>query len=214
MISLGLDPSLTGFGWCVHDASAIGPSKIVARGHQSTSPRDIFVTRYMSLRDFISRVLLEHSRIENVGVESPPYGELWSEGLYGLFLYVNEALFKAKKDVVFFDPLTLKLLVKQDATVIKGILRKSDMVAAARASTGIKGPFNHNEADAYHIAYFAARFWQLYGGEIKEDNLTPSERHVFLRTHTYKRGEKAGQTTRSGLMFRESNRFFRFSRFE
>lgn len=211
MLTLGLDPSLTGFGWCVHDASAVGPARVVARGHEATSPRDIFVSRYMHLRDFVSRVVVRHPLIRAVGVESPPFGELWSEGLYGLFLYVNEALYLARKDVVFFDPRTLKFLVKKDPKAIKGNLSKADMVSAARSDTQIKGQFNHNEADAYHVARFAARFWQLYEGVLSENDLTPSERHTFLRTHTYQRGVKAGRTVYGGTLFRENDRFFKYS---
>lgn len=211
MITLGLDPSLTGFGWCVHNASASGSARVVARGHEATDSRDVFVSRYMYLRDFVSRIVIKHTSIEAVGVESPPFGELWSEGLYGLFLYVNEALYVAKKDVVFFDPVTLKSLVKKDPKAIKGSLSKADMVTAARADTQIKGPFNHNEADAYHLARFAARFWMLYQNVLGEEDLTPAEKHTFLRTHTYQRGRKAGQTIRGGTLFRENNRFFRFS---
>jgi hypothetical protein len=211
VITLGLDPSLTGFGWCVHDSSKVGPERVIARGHHATNPRDIFIRRYMELRDLVARLLREHPNVEGVGVESPPFGELWSEGLYGLFLYVNEALYVARKDVVFFDPVTLKSLTKLDPKVVKGRMTKADMVAAAKADTGIKGRFNHNEADAYHLARFAARFWDFLYERITEDDLTPSELHTFARTHTYVRGKKAGQTERKGTVYRENDRFFLYS---
>lgn len=165
----------------------------------------------MELRDLVARLLQEHPNIEGVGVESPPFGELWSEGLYGLFLYVNEALYVARKDVVFFDPVTLKSLTKLDPKVVKGRMTKADMVAAAKADTGIKGRFNHNEADAYHLARFSARFWDFLYERITEDDLTPSELHTFARTHTYVRGKKAGQTERKGTVYRENDRFFLYS---
>ena len=211
MITLGLDPSLTGFGWCVHDSDKVGPERVIARGHHATDSKDIFVHRYVELRDLVLRLLREHPCVEGVGVESPPFGELWSEGLYGLFLYVNEALYISRKDVVFFDPSTLKALVKLDPRIVKGKMRKADMVAAAKADTGIKGRINHNEADAYHIARFAARFWDFLAERITEADLTPSELHTFARTHTYSRGKKAGQTERKGTVCRENDRFFRYS---
>ena len=214
MITLGLDPSLTGFGWCVHDSAAVGPSRIIARQHHGTSAKDVFVSRYVEMRSLVRTVLQTYPQVAAVGVESPPFGELWSEGLYGLFLYVNEALYVARKDVVFFDPLTVKSLVKQDPSIVKGKMRKSDMVEAARADTGIKGRFDHNEADAYHIARFAARFWIFQQGLISEADLTPSELHTFARTHTYSRGKHAGETVRKGTIFRENDRFFRYSQLE
>lgn len=214
MITLGLDPSLTGFGWCIHNSSVVGPNRVVNKGREVTTSKDIFVERYIRLRELVNRLLNEHPEIEAVGVESPIFGATFSSGAYALFVMVNEAVFLHRKDVVYFDPSTVKLLAKMDPKVRKGEMRKSDMVAAARADTGIKGRFNHDEADAYHVARFAARFWDLDQGKITENDLTPSELHTFLRTHTYKKGKRAGQTVKSGTMFREDDRFFRFSLLE
>lgn len=214
MISLGLDPSLTGFGWCVHDSTKVGPERIVARGLFKTSAREIFVQRYKDLRAEVATLLRKYPQIECVGVESVTFGNTWSEGAYALFVMTNEAIYDAKKDVVYFDPLTVKLLAKQDPKVRKGSMFKSDMVNAAREDTGIRGRFNHNEADAYHIARFAARFWELDKGIIGAEDLTPSEEHAFIRTHTYKRGKRAGETIRLGAAFKEGMRFFRFSMLE
>lgn len=211
MIALGMDPSFTGFGWCVHDSSKVGPSRVVARGTFSTPAKEVFVARYIKYREYVLHLIDTYPFIEGVGVESPVFGATWSEGAYALFVEVNEAVYLRRKDVVYFDPSTLKFLTKQDPKVRKGEMFKSDMVEAARADTGIKGRFNHNEADAYHVARFAARFWELDKGLISEGDLTPSETHTFLRTHTYKKGKRAGETVRNGTVFRENDRFFRFS---
>jgi len=214
MITLGLDPSLTGFGWCVHDSSKFGPERVIARGVQKTSPKEVFVTRYMALRALVDRLLDAYPQIGGVGVESPIFGATFSSGAYALFVMVNESVYKHRKDVVYFDPSTVKFLTKLDPNVRKGEMRKSDMVAAARADTGIKGRLTHDEADAYHVARFAARFWELDRGLLIEADLVPSEKHTFLRTHTYVKGKRAGQTVKSGTMFREGDRFFRFSLLE
>lgn len=214
MICLGLDPSMRGFGWCVHDSEARGPARVVARGVFKTSPKQIFVARYMFLREKVGELFDAYPSVEAVGVESPPFGELWSEGLYGLFLYVNEAIYVRRADVVYFDPVTVKSLVKVDPSVVKGKMSKSDMVDAARADTGITGRFNHNEADAYHIARFAARFWLFQKGSLVEADLSSAELHTFARTHTYKRGRFAGRTIRKGTVYRENDRFFQFSTLE
>lgn len=211
MIALGLDPSLTGFGWCVHNSSALGVERVVAKGIFVTSPRTIFVQRYMELRESVGRVLDAYPSIEAVGVESPPFGEQYSEGLYGLFLMVNEAIYTRRKDVVYFDPGSLKMLVKEDPDVRKGKMFKADMVAAAKHDTGIKGKFNHNEADAYHLGRFAARFFAFVRGTLSESDLTPAEHKSFARVHTFVRGKKAGETVQMGAAFKEGQRFFRFS---
>ncbi len=156
-------------------------------------------------------LLAKYPAVKAVGVESPPFGEMWSEGLYGLFLYVNEALYLNRKDVVYFDPGSLKMLAKEDPAVRKGKMFKSDMVNAAKADTGITGVFNHNEADAYHLARFAARFWDFLSGVVTETDLTPSELRAFARIHTFKSGKRAGETVKTGAAFKENQRFFRFS---
>jgi hypothetical protein len=210
MITLGLDPSLTGFGWCIHDSTALGAQRIVHSGLFKTSSKALFIKRYADMRENVSGILRQHPNIEAVGVESPPFGELWSEGLYGLFLYVNEAIWMARKDVVFFDPGTVKMLAKQNPKVVKGKMFKSDMVEAARAETGRS--LNHNVADAYHIGKFAARFWTLLAGGIAESDLTPAEYQAFAKIHTFVRGKRKGQTVQLGAMFKENQRFFRYSK--
>jgi Holliday junction resolvasome RuvABC endonuclease subunit len=211
MIALGMDPSLTGFGWCIHDSSAVGMERIVAKGLFTTSAKDIFVRRYMYMRDEVMALLDKHPEVEAVGSESPAFGEQFSEGLYALFTYVNEAVYTKRKDVVYFDPGTLKMLAKEDHRARKGKMFKADMVEAVRVDTGLKGRLNHNEADAYHVARFAARFFELLRGDITTEDLIPSEYHAFARVHTFQKGARAGQTVKHGAIFKEKQRFFRFS---
>ncbi len=211
MITLGLDPSLTGFGWCVYDSSAVGPLRMVDKGVFSTSSKMLWVDRYVYMREHVRTLLDRYLLIQAVGMESPPYGELFSEGLYGLFLMVNEAVAAKRKDVVFFDPLTLKMLAKEDPSVRKGKMFKSDMVEMAKADMGLKGNLNHNVADAYLIARFAARFWMLVNEQITEEELLPSEHQAFAKIHTFTRGKRKGQTVKLGAMFKENQRFFRYS---
>lgn len=211
MIALGLDPSLTGFGWCVHDSEAVGPLRVIARGRFATSSKSIFVQRYIELRESVGRVLDDHPAISAVGVESPPFGEQYSEGLYALFMMVNEAIYVRRRDVVYFDPGTLKMLTKEDPNLRKGKMFKADMVDAAKADTGIKGKFNHNEADAYHIARFAARFFEYVRGSLVDGDLTPAEYRSFAKVHTFTRGKRKGETVHQGAAFKEGQRFFRFS---
>lgn len=201
---------MTGFGWCVHRSDIAGSKRVVAKGTFRTPAKRVFVWRYMFMRSAVSQLLDHFPQVQAVGVESPPFGELWSEGLYGLFLFTNEALFTHRMDVVYFDPTRVKLLAKMDPTVRKGKMDKRDMVEAAKADTGVKR-WNHNEADAFIIARSAARFWDFVDGRLTEDELTPSEQLVFVKTRTITRGPRAGRTIKSGLIFKEDDRYFRFS---
>lgn len=206
MLVLGLDPSLTGFGWCLHRSDVAGPGRVVSKGVWSTPSSDVFVQRYRFMRESVSQLIDDHPEVQGLGVESPPFGELWSEGLYGLFLYVSEAIYTRRRDVVYFDPLSVKLLAKMDPKIRRGTMDKRDMIEAAKADTTIK-KWNHNEADAYIIARSAARFWEFQQGILVEEELTPSEQHVFARVHK----TRSGQLRKRGLVFREDDRFFRFS---
>ena len=213
MIVLGLDPSLTGFGWCVHDGSVAGPGRVLAKGYFSTPATRVIYWRYLYLREALFQLLDAYPQVEAVGVESPPFGESYSEGLYGLFLYVNETLMLRRLDVVYFDPQRVKLLAKMDPKVRKGKMDKSDMVDAAKQDTGIK-KWNHNEADGYIIARSTARFWDLYHERLEYNELTPAEEQVFLSIHTFVRGKKAGRTERKGVFYKEGDRFYRFSQLD
>jgi hypothetical protein len=193
----------------VHDSSATGRDRVIAKGIFKTNSKWIFVTRYMFLREKVLELIDKYPQVEALGSESSTFGQDYSEGLYGLYLYVAEAVFLRRKDVVYFDPSTVKALTKEYPR--PGQMFKSDMVNAARLDTGIKGRFNHNEADAYHVARYAARFWEFLDGKIPEEELTPAEHHTFCEKHTYVRGKKAGLTIYNGVQFKEGRRFFRFS---
>jgi len=213
MIVLGCDPSLTGFGWCVHDSQALGLDRVLAKGRWSTTSSEIWVERYVALRGHLITLFHSMPQIEKVGVESPPFGEQSSELLYALFLMVNEAVWMNRRDVVYFDPVTVKMLTKVDPSLRKGKMHKSDMIEAAKADTGIK-KWNADEADAYHVARFSARFWELHAGVISLDDLSPAEHRAFAREHTFTRGERAGETVRYGALFKEGKRFYLFSKLD
>jgi len=84
---------------------------------------------------------------------------------------------------------------------------KADMVEAAKVDAQ-GGRWNHNEADAYLAGVLSGRFWDLLEGVITEADLTPVELNYFTRTHTFVRGKKAGRTVRTGMIYREQDRFF------
>jgi hypothetical protein len=156
--------------------------------------------------------LIERLEPDAMGIEHPVFNEDYSEGMYGLFLFSLESIRGHAQDVVFFAPPQVKSFAKEIlARPKKWTMMKPDMVEAAKEDTGGKGIWDHNEADAYHVAQAAGRFWEFYSGLITEDELTPVEVHTFTKIHTYTRGKKAGQTELKGILHRESERFFLWS---
>lgn len=209
---LGLDPSLTNFGWAIIDTSFASGEKgrLEEKGLWKTPAKMEFVERYMTQRQRLID-LIEEKKPDYIGIEYPVFGNLYSEGMYGLFLYTCEALKQTKSDVVFWSPLQVKAHARLLIDRPKGWkMDKKDMVEAAKVDTGI-GRINHNEADGYHVGRLASRFWQLYTGEITEKDLNEVEKKYFLKTHTFTKGRKAGKTVRSGVMYREDERFFLWS---
>lgn len=209
---LGLDPSLTNFGWAVHDTSATGKDRCPARGRFQTPSKMEFLERYQYMRASL-RSLIQEIKPDKIGIEFPVFNDLWSEGMYGLFLFSCEAIKLESQDVVFWSPMQVKAHARDGLERPKGWkMMKPDMIEAAKADTGGAGRWNHNEADAYLVACLAARFWLLYEEQIGEDDLTDREGKYFLEVKTYQRGKKAGKTVKKGLMYREDERFFIWSK--
>ena len=212
MLVLGLDPSLTNYGWAIHNTDApVGtPERCVARGRFRTPAKMEFIERYKSQRESL-RALIREYKPDRVGIEFPVFDNLWSEGMYGLFLYSCEALRAERMDVVFWSPLQAKAHARDTLDRPKGWkMDKVDMVEAAKKDAG-PGRWNHNEADAYLVGVLAARFWDFFDGRLKEGCLTPTEARYFIKVHTFTRGKRAGKTIKKGVIYRESDRFFRWS---
>ena len=216
---LGLDPSLTNFGWAIIDTDKpVGDrARCESRGRFKTSSKMLFIDRYIEMREELRAKVREVSP-DRVGLEFPVFDNLWSEGMYGLFLYTCEALKAEGQDVVFWSPLQVKAHARDflGRPTIGGRqwrMDKPDMVAAAKKDVG-GGRWNHNEADAYLVALLASRFWLLHEDLIRERDLTPRERKYFLEIKRYVRGKREGKVDKKGVLYRENERFFLWSRKE
>ena len=209
---LGIDPSLTAFGWAVIDDSFPqgDPRRCEDHGRFQTPSEMEFVDRYISMRESL-RGLLQRVKPEKVGIEHPIFNDLFSEGMYGLFLYSCEALKLEGADAVFWTPLQVKARAREIIVRPKGWkMEKPDMVEAAKADTGIPR-WNHNEADAYLVGLLSSRFWGFHDGVLQEGVLSPVEKNYFTKVRTYSRGANAGKTLKTGMVFREDDRFFLWS---
>jgi hypothetical protein len=209
---LGLDPSLRNFGWVLLEGK-----QVVERGTWHTTPKMEFIDRYRFLRESLQEKLQE-TKPEAVGIEFPIFNDLFSEGMYGLFLFACEALKVEKMDAVFLTPPQVKAHAREFLENIearprkpKWKMEKFDMIEAAKTHSGGKGRWNDHEADAYWVGQTATRFFELFHEKISEDDLSPVEKHQFMRVHTFQRGKKAGKTVKTGILHREQDRFFRWS---
>ena len=207
MLTLGLDPSLKAYGWCVYDSQATPRLRRIASGHEGTLPLTVPVARFMHFRSLVADLLRRYD-VEVVGIESPAYGAgPFSENHFGLMMFSLEAVFERRKDCVLFDPTTLKYLVG------KSTLTKSDIQRHVQLDTMSSSVIDNNEADAYCIAKFAARFFEVKSGKLNPNKLAKNETAVFLtrsKKRKYMDGSLAIQKT--AHIFRENSRHFQFSR--
>lgn len=207
MLTLGIDPSLTAYGWCVYDDNASPRFRIVASGHEGTLPDTVPVVRFMHFRALVAKLLRTYD-VGLVGMESPAYsGGPFSEKHFGLMMFSLEEIFKSRKDCVLFDPTTLKYLIGNSK------YGKSDMQKFVQLDTLCSGVIDNNEADAYCIAREASRFRLLASGKISPDSLTPNEQSTFLtKNRKKKRTDGRVVVQRTAHVFRANSRFFEFSR--
>lgn len=212
MRTLGSDPSLTGYGWAIHDSDATGLKRRVASGHENTLPSTVPVARFMHFQSLISS-LIDKYKPDVFGIESPAYGAGPFQSIhFGLMMFSLVPVFESRIDCALFDPATLKLLAKGDPKEKRGAMGKLDMQRKVQLDTLDPNIIDNNEADAYLVAYFATRLTKLIRGELDPSELTPSEKRVFiLRTRTIKtiKGKKIRHV---GHVFRENSRFFEYSR--
>ena len=215
MLVLGLDPSLTAFGWAFLDTEAVGHKRCIDRGRFKTTSKEVFVDRFASHREDVYK-LIQRIKPDNVGVESPTFGSFQSVTLNALFIQVGEAVKRNKKDVVYFAPMQVKIAPREFLDRPPGWkMDKIDMIEAARKHIAepkkSSGRWSGDEADAYWVAYISGRFWKFKMGLILESDLTPYEFKMFLNVHTYTRGKKKGITERRGLFYKPNDRYHLWS---
>jgi Holliday junction resolvasome RuvABC endonuclease subunit len=208
---LGLDPSLRAFGWTLIDDNL----SIVDKGMFSTEADIIFVDRYIYLREQL-RILLQSCKEKTdrlqVGIESPIFNDLYSEGMYGLFLYSNEALKLEKMDVVFLTPNQVKAHAHEFLGRPKGWkMQKADMVEACKKANPHVKNINHHQSDAYWVGRIASKFWDAMDGRVQIDALSDLEKKHFTDVDLYVKGAKEGRVKRQGISHKEDDRWFRWS---
>jgi hypothetical protein len=125
------------------------------KGMMGTTTEMMFVDRYIylreGLREIVQRVRSEHpDKTLRVGIESPIFNDLYSEGMYGLFLYSNEALMLERVDTVYLSPNQVKAHAALFLNRPKGWkMQKGDMVEAVKQATQGQGAkrWNHHQAE-------------------------------------------------------------------
>jgi Holliday junction resolvasome RuvABC endonuclease subunit len=208
MRALGLDPSLRSYGWCVVNLDAPPGARRVASGHDGTLSSHVPVARYMHFRSVVHD-LLRRFDVDVVGMESPAYdGGPFQMAHQCLMMFALEAVFGTRKDVVLFDPATLKAVSTGSSRA-----SKLEMQVAVQKDNMDPTPMQSDEADAYLAARAAGRFLSVARGLAPPESLSDHERRTFLtRTKVRKTPLGGKRVVRTAYAFRENSRFFEFSR--
>jgi hypothetical protein len=212
VLTLGLDPSLRSYGWAIHDSSATGRARRVASGHEGTLSDVVPVARFLHFQALVEDLLRKFPEIEAVGIESPAYEAGPFQTIhFGLMMFSQIPIFERRKDLVLYDPTTLKYLAKEDPMKRKGFMGKADMQRKVQLDTMDVNVIDNNEADAYLIALYSARMMMLLNGTLKPEQLTPSEKSVFMTRE--RKMKRSGKTVKKKVshIFREGSRYFKFS---
>lgn len=208
MIVLGLDPSLTGYGWALIDTEQEGMDQILDYGVMKTKAKTLMPRRYRDLANGVHDIIeqADVDQIDFVGIEHPPFNASYSLGLYALYMYTFEVLMDHRLPFVYFLPTQLKAFVRAILDDYRKMF-KSDMKDAMKVllDDEWEGRLNNNVADAYLVAYHAGRFKKLLDGDLTEEDLTDKEKQSM--TKTIKR-RKTGKIDKVGMMYQEDEKFF------
>jgi hypothetical protein len=147
-----------------------------------------------------------------IGIESPAYDAgPFTPIHHSLMMFCLETIFENRKDCVLFDPATLKSLARKSSGN-RGMMTKLNMQRFVQLDTNDADVIDNNEADAYCISYFAARFHGVLAEKIKPEDLTESEFRIFLGKIKKVNTVKGKKIKRVAYAFRENSRYFNFSK--
>lgn len=198
---LGLDPSLTDFGWSLIRFRAGSDPELVQTGRWKTPPSLPEPLRHLYQRERLSCLFRERPDISWVGTETPAFGQSYSEGMYALFVQVQQAVWQARKRFLLLAVPTVKALGSLHLPGYTGDMGKPEMVRAAMSLLGSSSPekLNHNIADSVVVAWGTWRFARLAELDIGPKDLTAKEHKSFVGGSTQKT---------AGILSKEGERWF------
>ena len=194
------------------DEKKEGRESLLEHGTFKTSPGDgLLVQRIIRQRERV-RKLLTSKEVTFVSMEAPYFADFSTELLFALNQHIHEVFLDLGVFVIYIQPITLKKLSipginPQDVT-------KNHMIHQAKKELGFQGKrFSEHVADAYHAGRIGRKFYQWHFlRELTDDDLNPDEKHLFCGKHIYVKGVKKGLTDYTGLIYRENDQFFDYSK--
>jgi Holliday junction resolvasome RuvABC endonuclease subunit len=210
----GFDPSLTHLGWVVFDENKTGKEAVLEGGVFKTSPADgLLVERLITQREKV-RALLRSRNIKFISMEAPYLQDFNTELLFALNQHIHEVFLDEKIFVLYIQPQTLKRFAVPEIKLAE--VTKHHVTHQAKKELDRMGRrFSEHVADAYFVGKLGLKFYQWYFmRKYTDDDLTERERKLFCGKHTFKRGNKKGLTEYTGIIYRENDQFFDYTKRE
>jgi Holliday junction resolvasome RuvABC endonuclease subunit len=179
-IVLGLDLSMTSAGWFLQD----GKKSKLSYGSFKTNPKDgLDIQRFMLQRDRVVNLFNEY-KIDHIGIEQPFLRSFNTEKLYALHQFILEVCYTRHIRIVYITPAQIKTFATGNSKA-----GKNDIIFETKKTLKLTTQrINNDECDAYWVSVLADKFWKLYYGEIKEEDLTTAEKNIFIKTKTGRPG--------------------------
>jgi Holliday junction resolvasome RuvABC endonuclease subunit len=209
---IGIDPSLTHLGWVLFDENKTGRDAVLETGLFKTGPTDGLLVQRLIMQKERLRLLLSSHSIKFVAMEAPIMKDWSTELLYALHQYLHEVFLDLKVFLVYFQPLTVKRYAYPDLKSDE--ISKALMTLAAKKELNKIGKrFSEHIADAYFIGKIGLKFYQwFFLHKYTDKDLSERERQLFCGKHLFTRGNKKGLTEYTGIIYRENEQFFDFSK--
>jgi Holliday junction resolvasome RuvABC endonuclease subunit len=210
---IGIDPSLTHLGWVVFDENKIGKAAVLEMGTFITKPSDGILVQRLIMQKERLRLLLSSRGIKFVTMEAPLMKDWSTELLYALHQYLHEVFLDQKIFLIYLQPSTIKKYAYPNMD--PDDISKAHMTHAAKKDLNRMGKrLSEHIADAYFAGKIGLKFYQwFFMKKFTDNDLSKQEQHLFCGKHQFVKGIKKGLMEYTGIIYRENEQFFDFSKY-
>ena len=208
----GFDPSLTHLGWVIIDETKTGKEAVTEAGVFKTAPKDgLLVQRLIAQREKV-RLLLSSRGIKFVAIEAPLFMDFSTELLFALHQHLHEAFLDLQVFVLYISNSAVKKYAYPNLNLDE--ITKNHMTHLAKKELGRMGKrFSEHAADAYFVGKIGLKFHQWFiQHKFMDKDLSEYEQHLFCGKHMFVKGLKKGMTEYTGLIYRENDQFFDYTK--
>jgi len=147
-------------------------------------------------------------------MEAPFWGDFNTELLFALNQYIHELFLNMDMFIFYVQPSSLKKFACPELCAKKEKIDKRHIVHQAKTELEKHGRrFSEHVSDAYFAGKMGCIFHQWYIQKtITDEELPEYLRELFAGKHTFVKGARKGITEYTGIIYRENDQFFDYSK--